>query len=293
MARVLICGVATVDFVFYVDSFPDRAEKYRARDVAIVGGGCAANAAVAVARLGGEAVLAGRLGDDRIGDMVEADLQAEGVDTALLRRFDGARSAYSSVYVDPTGERQIMNFRGDGLPDDADWLAEAGKVDAVLSDTRWGTGALAAMAHARGQGVPGVMDGEAPIHAPSVAAASHVAYSMQGLQAHSGMAGPEGLSRVADTGWSCVTDGANGVHARAADGTTTHHPAFPVTAVDTLGAGDVWHGAFALALAEGSGESEAIRFASAVAALKCTHPGGRSGIPTRAETDTFLRETGQ
>ena len=60
--------------------------------------------------------------------------------------------------------------------------------------------------------------------------------------------------------------------------------------VDTLGAGDVWHGAFALALGEGHDEHEAIRFASAVAAIKCTRFGGRAGVPDRTETEAFLEE---
>jgi sulfofructose kinase len=69
-----------------------------------------------------------------------------------------------------------------------------------------------------------------------------------------------------------------------------HDPAFPITAVDTLAAGDVWHGAFALGLAEGMPEREAVRFASATSALKCTRFGGRAGAPRRAEVERFLEE---
>jgi sulfofructose kinase len=65
-------------------------------------------------------------------------------------------------------------------------------------------------------------------------------------------------------------------------------PAFDVTAVDTLGAGDVWHGAFALALAEGMDERAAVRAASATAALKVSRFGGRDAVPTRAERDQLL-----
>jgi sulfofructose kinase len=67
-------------------------------------------------------------------------------------------------------------------------------------------------------------------------------------------------------------------------------PAFVVTAVDTLGAGDVWHGAFALALAEGEDEPAAVRAASAAAAIKVTRHGGRAGAPTRAERDALLHD---
>jgi sulfofructose kinase len=87
--------------------------------------------------------------------------------------------------------------------------------------------------------------------------------------------------------WACVTDGEHGVFVAGGG----HVPALPVQAVDTLGAGDVWHGAFALRLAEGAEETEAIRFANAAAALKCARPWGREGCPTRAETEAFLKET--
>jgi sulfofructose kinase len=76
------------------------------------------------------------------------------------------------------------------------------------------------------------------------------------------------------------------------NGAVVHEPAFRVDAVDTLAAGDVWHGAFALGLAERMAEREAVRFASAASALKCTRFGGRSGIPSRAEVDAFLKEFG-
>jgi sulfofructose kinase len=87
--------------------------------------------------------------------------------------------------------------------------------------------------------------------------------------------------------WCCVTAGGDGVYTLV-DGLPRRHAAFDVVAVDTLGAGDVWHGAFALALAEGRDETAAVRIASAAAALKVQRAGGRSGAPTRAELDSFL-----
>ena len=89
--------------------------------------------------------------------------------------------------------------------------------------------------------------------------------------------------------WVAVTDGANGV--RIADAASfSHVPAFRVDVVDTLGAGDIWHGAFALRLAEGADELEAVRFANAAAALKCLAFGGASTCPDRVATEIFLRE---
>jgi sulfofructose kinase len=84
-----------------------------------------------------------------------------------------------------------------------------------------------------------------------------------------------------------VTDGANGAHWRQGGG-IRHRPAFAVNSVDTLAAGDVFHGGFALALAEGQDEAESMRFASAAAALKCTRFGGIAGAPGRAEVEQLL-----
>lgn len=286
MARVLCVGSAVVDFVFRLDTLPTRPEKLRALDARIVGGGCAANAAVAVARLGGEAWLAGRLGCDQIGRMVVAGVEAEGVDCSLVRLTPGARSGFSSVHVDADGERQVTSFRGEGLDDSPDLIAGAPRLDAVLADTRWTPGNLAALTLARARGIPGVLDAEAPIDPSLMPAASHVAFSRQGLA--SVAAGPPGdaLAALDLAVWACVTDGADGVHLRGGP----HIPAPRIVAVDTLGAGDVWHGAFALRLAEGAEELDAIRFANAAAALKCARPWGREGCPTRAETERFLKE---
>ncbi|MEO1688866.1 MAG: PfkB family carbohydrate kinase, partial [Pseudomonadota bacterium] len=275
MARVLFAGIATADFVFEVEAMPRTAEKHRARAAAVIGGGCAATAAVAAARLGGEALLAARLGDDPVGDLIAAEFAREGVDASRVRRFAGAPSAFSSIFVDAQGERQIVAFRAEDMPDEAEWLSVDGPLHAVLADTRWAGGAVAAMQIARARGVPGVMDAEAPVVEPALAAASHIAFSAQGLTGWAGDASDAALLRAAEAfgGWVGVTDGAEGVR-WVEDGALRRQPGFAVTTVDTLGAGDVWHGAFALALGEGMGEAASARFASAAAALKCTRPGG-------------------
>ena len=298
MADVLVVGVAVVDFMLAVDAFPAAASKYRARDGAVVGGGCAANAAVAIARLGGRARLAARLGDNPIGDLIAADLAEEGVDISLLHRTTGARSSFSSVLVDPAGERQIVNFRGEGLTDDPGWIGKCPPVQAVLADTRWSAGAVRALDLARNWGVPGVVDAEAPMDAAVLGAASHVAFSRQGLFSFTG--GDELVPALLGAGarlpgWVAVTDGAHGtfyLDRRCAPdgGKVAHVPAFEVEVKDTLGAGDIWHGAFTLALAEGQSEAAAVRFASAAAALKCTTFGGRKGCPDRETVAQFLKE---
>jgi sulfofructose kinase len=295
MTTILTVGVAVIDIVMSVDTLPRKPEKYRARDAAIVGGGCAANAAAAIARLGGRSMLAARTGQDQIGDMIVAGLAGEGVDCTLVRRIPGGRSSFSSIYVDAAGERQIVNFRDMALSFDASWLEQRipDNVDAILADTRWPQGAAVAMKVARARGIPGLLDAEAPVREADEALrqASHIAFSAQGLR---DFAGADDLddalasAREETSAWVCVTDGAAGVTFYE-DGERAHEPAFPIDVVDTLGAGDIWHGAFALALGEGRRARSAIRFASAVAALKCTRFGGRTGTPTRAEAEAFLR----
>lgn len=289
MTAILVVGVAVVDYVFYVDAFPETAEKHRARDARIVGGGCGANAAVAVARLGGAAHLSARLGADATAKMILSDLSAEGVVTSLCDQT-GARSSCSSILIDAEGERQIVNFRGAGLTEATDHFAGAPAVGAVLADTRWTKGAVAAMELAESRGVPGILDIEAGADPEVLGPASHAAFSLQGLaDLFPGDPGGALARVVTEHGvWACVTMGADGVLWRDASG-EGHVPSPRVTVVDTLGAGDVWHGAFALCLSEGASEQEAMRFANAVAALKCTRPGGRAGTPTRAEVEDFLK----
>jgi len=293
MTRILVVGSAVVDFVFATDQLPTEARKYRASKADVVGGGCAANAAVAIARLGGKATLGARLGQDQLGDLVLGDLIQEGVDISLVQRAEGGVSSFSSIYVDSQGERQLMNFRGSGLCEAVDWVAETPEIDAVLADTRWPEASLAALKLARERNIPGILDGEPPVDRRLLDYASHVAFSRDGLLSLTSdtdlKAGLAKLSSDYDA-WVCVTDGEHGTYFGRREN-INHIPAFSVDVVDTLGAGDVWHGAFALALAENFEDIAAVRFANAAAALKCTTFGGRRGCPDRNTVELFLKET--
>lgn len=290
MVAVYVVGVAVLDFVYMVDKFPSEEEKCRAEDARIGGGGCAANAAVAISRLGGEAILTSRLGDDLIGDLIVSGLAEENVDPGLINRAADAKSSFSSVYVDRKGRRQIVSFPGKGLSQETSWMEEPATVDAVLTDTRWTAGALHALELARRRGLPGIVDGEAPIDPTVLSLASHMAFSLQGLQSLTSERSParalEEIRRDLPA-WACVTDGGNGVFYTAGKA-IEHIPAFEVDVKDTLAAGDIWHGAFALRLGEGADEPTAITFANAAAALKCMSLEGRSGCPSRSLVNEFL-----
>ncbi|PTX54840.1 sulfofructose kinase [Litoreibacter ponti] len=285
MARVFVAGSAVLDFVYRMESLPVGGEKFQADGLDLVGGGCAANAAVAVQRLGGHAQLLARFGQDEVCDLVCDDLRREGVDLTALELTPG-RSAVSSVYVDAAGERQIMAFRGEGLcevPKPCQFTA-----DAVLADTRWEEATLAAFARGRELGVPCVLDGEAPVSEAMMRAASHIVFSEQGLD--DTYRNLEEAHRALGV-FVAVTRGANGVD--WIDDAPGHLDAHLVVVKDTLGAGDVWHGAFALMLAEGRTTRDAMRFAQAAASLKCEGAGGRRATPTRDQVIEFLKERDQ
>ena len=237
----------------------------------------------------GQAKLAARIGNDLFGSIILDQLKQQQVDCSLVLQTDGARSSFSSVLVDQSGERQIVNFRGSDLSDDVSALQSL-QVDAVLTDTRWTAGTLAGLRLARALGVPGVVDGEAPVNSEALQLATHCAFSRQGLRALTGLDDPQlGLSAAVEqcSGFVCVTDGSNGVY-YVEDNTVCHMPSYEVDAIDTLGAGDVWHGAFCLRLAEQKSETEAMRFANAAAALKCLNKGGGRSSPQRLQVNEFL-----
>ncbi len=296
MAGVLCVGHAVEDYVFRVERMPDSPKKHQSTGFERIGGGPAANAAVTIARLGGEAALAARVGDDAVADAIVGDLEAEGVDCRLVNRFPGHKSSLSAVMVDQAGQRMIVNYLDPAMPSSADWLRERfpSRPEAVLADTRWPGGAACALDMAGELGVPGVLDADHPLPAEVdlPAAASHVAFSAQGLAQYA--ADPcleSALAGVAERlgVWCCVTDGENGVYINHA-GKRAHVPAPTVNVVDTLGAGDVWHGAFCFRLAAGDAELDAATFATAAAALKVTRPGGRRGAPVLREVEALLRE---
>jgi sulfofructose kinase len=292
--QVACLGLSALDYIWNVERLEDHQGKLRADDFATKGGGMAATAAVTVARLGARAFFWGRAGDDVEGRFMRDALAAEKVDVTYFRLFEGARSSISCVLVDKSGERRIANFRGAGLPAGADWLPldDIARFGAILSDPRWPEGTEAAFTAARAAGVPTVLDAdmsEATVFERLLPLTDHAIFSAPALAAFAGDA--YALEKVSAYGCTvgAVTHGADGVHWIEA-GWRHHRPAYPVTVVDTTGAGDVFHGAYAFAIAAGAPLHEAMAFASAAAALKCTKPDGRSGIPTLTETLDLWRK---
>jgi sulfofructose kinase len=301
--EVVCAGIAVLDAVFRVARFPVPEAKTQASEFMIISGGCAANAAVAIARLGGRARFAGPLGgpagEEAIGDRIMAGLAGEGVDCAWCPRVSGVASSMSAICIDPRGERAIVNYRDDRLaaarPSDPAAIVAA--ADAMLVDNRFPEFVLPICEAARARGIPVVLDADKPTRATDILLriASHVVFSAEGLRATAGTHDlSAGLERMAAASRSflAATDGANGMLwlPPGTQGKSRRMAAFPIQPIDTLAAGDVFHGAFVLALAEGRAETDAIRFAAAAAAIKCTRFGGITGAPGRAEVEAFLAD---
>ena len=287
--------------VVRVDEFPPPDGKAMATEFVAVGGGCAANAAVAIARLGGAASYAGPLGgpagQEPISDRILAGLAAEGVDCTGCVRLDGVTSALSAIFVNARGERTIATYRDHRLdavtPRDADALAAG--ADAVLADNRFPTFSLPICSAALRRGVPVVLDADKPATPgdPLFAACSHIVFSHEALRATVGL---DDLGAAllkfseATNAFLAVTNGAGPVLWRDHHDAIRELPVFRIAAVDTLAAGDIFHGAFALALLEGRNTVAALRFAAAAAGVKCARFGGSASAPRRAEVDALLAE---
>ena len=296
MPRILCVGKAALDHIFTLEQLPEGDAKYPARAYQVVGGGIAANAAVAIQRLGGQAALCAPLGDDITGDAIRAGLESEGVDTEALQQLPGFASPVSAVMVDATGQRCLVSHQDPALfaKAQAPQGIEA-QAEALLADTRWPNGALPLMAQMQARGKPVLLDFDQ--NAPADPAAflsrsSHIIFARAGLAEISGTSDPRaGLEQIAAKypARLAVTLGAEGLLWLDRRQQMQQRDAFCVTAVDTTAAGDTFHGAALLALVEGAEFSEALAFAAAAAALKVSRSGGRSGIPHRNEVKQLLR----
>jgi sulfofructose kinase len=294
MTSILCLGMSALDAIYRVPAIPAFPTKVLATGFTECGGGMAANASVAAARLGGHAHYWGRVGDDELGARILAQLAAEGVDTSAVRRVAGCVSPSAAILVADDGERLVCAYNDPRLDPDPTWLplARVATFAAVLVDVRWPAGAAAALDAARAAGIPAVLDadiGAAAVSLDLARRATHVAFSEPGLAQATGDSSPgAGLRRIAVEipGITGVTLGPEGF--LWWDGGREQRVGAPaVKAIDTLAAGDTWHGAFALALAEGADIAAAARFANVAAAIKCTRFGGRLGSPTRAEVAAF------
>jgi sulfofructose kinase len=289
---VLCVGAGTYDLIYSVDRDPQPDEKIRAKSFTGCGGGPAANAAVTVSHLGLQAGFAGYLGRDIFGNAHFEELLEAGVNTELIARGEHP-SALSVVMVKPDGSRSLVNYR---KPES--FLA-AGRVDFLPVDAK-----------------VILFDGHEPYISPPLARLARQQGIITLLDAGSIHSGTEELASLVDylvcsenfalefTGKSdeyyaleklkpyapniVITVGDRGLVWKNKVGSSGQLDPYKVKAVDTTGAGDVFHGALAVCLAQNKGWVESLHYASAAGALCCTKVGARLGIPTKAAVDEFL-----
>jgi sulfofructose kinase len=297
--RILCIGIPVRDLIFRIQELPERGAKVSASHFEQIGGGNALNAAIGIVRLGGRASLCGPIGDagETSSRYIFDKLADEGIDTRYLVHMPGLVTPISNIMIDPSGERTIVVFRDPelwkvSLPD-ADRLLD--DCSAILVESRCAEFCTDLCAEARQRGIPVVVgvDRAMSLRDGLLTASSHLVFSSEALQATAGIADDgEALKKIAKLTPSFLagTQGPQGTLWLDENQQLQRTPAFPVHAVDTLGAGDVFHGAFTLAMTENQPLRQALRFASAAAALKCTRFGGAFAAPQRLEVEQLLTQ---
>jgi len=298
--HVLCIGIPVRDGTFRVERVPERGFKENAGSFVEICGGNALNAAIGISRLGARASLCGPMGDagEAASRFIFDKLAEEGIDTSHLVHMPGLVTPISAIMIDASGERTIVTFRDPDLwkvqlpPADV-LLADC---DAILVESRCASFSTALCAEGLRRGIPVVVDIDRAMSRSEgmLSAASHLVFSSEQLQETAGVADDgEALKKLArlTQAFLAATRGPRGTIWLDQHGGLRETPAFPVHTVDTLGAGDIFHGAFTIGITEKMPLEEALRFASAAAALKCTRFGGAFAAPQRAEVEELLRRS--
>jgi sulfofructose kinase len=297
--RILCIGMPVRDLTFRVSGIPARGSKENATHFDEICGGNALNAAIGIVRLGGRASVCGPMGDSREASsrFIFEKLAHEGIETKHIVHMPGLVTPISAVMVDPSGERTIITFRDPEL-----WKVQLPSTEtllqdcaAILTESRAAGFCTDLCAEARRRGIPVIVDVDRAMSLREglLNASSHLVFSSEPLQETAGVTDDgQALKKIAKLTPSFLagTRGPKGTIWLDEQGNLQETPAFPVHTVDTLGAGDVFHGAFALAITEKQGLREALRFASAAAALKCTRFGGAFAAPQRTEVEQLLSQ---
>jgi sulfofructose kinase len=297
--RILCIGMPVRDLTFRVRGVPARGSKENATHFDEICGGNALNAAIGIVRLGGRASVCGPMGDVRetSSRYIFDKLAHEGIDTQHVVHMPGLVTPISTIMIDPSGERTIVTFRDPEL-----WKVRLPRTEmlledcaAILTESRCAEFCTDLCAEARRRGIPVIVDVDRAMSLREglLTASSHLVFSSEPLQETADVTDDgAALRKIAKLTPSFLagTRGPKGTIWLDEQGNLQETPAFPVHTVDTLGAGDVFHGAFALAITEKQELRAALRFASAAAALKCTRFGGAFAAPQRAEVEQLLAQ---
>ncbi|MCX7016928.1 MAG: PfkB family carbohydrate kinase [Candidatus Sumerlaeota bacterium] len=295
-------GFAAVDELIEVAAFPQPDSKAQVRKHSRHAGGLCMTALVAAARLGARAAYWGPLGENDPSDFIRQSLRREGVAFPDRITHPEALPVLSWILVNRSSSERIVLFSYEGVAElepeeiQPELLAAS---RALLVDHYAPRATLRACRLARQLGVPSVGDFELidddNVVMEVMARTDHLILSLGFARKLTGLTQPEAaVEHLARTARACtaVTGGAQGCWFidQARPGVVQRQPAFEVAVVDTTGCGDVFHGAYAAALARNMAVPEALRFAAAAAAIKATQPGGQTGIPDCAAVETFLAQ---
>ncbi len=294
---ILGIGCVSVDDLMYVDEFPAADAKVRVIRTDRQCGGLTGTALVAASKLGARCAFGGLLGFDELSVTVETAFKANDVDVSNAVRKKEAQPVHAVIIVAETGHTRNIFFDVtapvgadvDGPSEEAIQSARVLFIDSLGID-----GALRATKIARAAGNPVVADfehGDHPNFPELLSLVDHLVLSETFATKITAATSPEAAIKAL---WSDarsvvgVTCGEAGAWFSDDGYQIQHFPAFKVKVVDTTGCGDVFHGAYATALARGDGLQTRIRFASAAAALKATKQGGQLGVPSADEVSNFL-----
>ncbi|MBM4324390.1 MAG: carbohydrate kinase family protein [Deltaproteobacteria bacterium] len=297
--EVVGMGLNSVDFLTVVPEFPTLNSKMRIRQFSKQGGGQVATALVALARWGVKTKYIGKIGEDELGSFSLDSIRQEGVDVSSVMIEPDATNQFAVILVDGlSGERTILWDRDERLMYRKGELRKeevcSGKIlhldghdiHAAIQCARW----------AKQEGIPTVIDIDKvePLTKELIKEIDFVITSSQFPSLYTGISNREQALlelQKHTNGFLCTTLGEEGAMALV-DGQIVHSRGFPIKAVDTTGAGDVFHAGFIYGLLRNWEVKEILRFANAVASLKCRGLGGRTGIPDLEEVEKFLRQIG-
>lgn len=298
-SRVLGIGQCSWDYLAFIDRYPEPDTKLEVAQWLEAGGGPVATALVALSRFGVDCRFCGVVGSDGAGEKIIAELVSADIDVAGLRRRNGEASQTAFIAVEKgSGRRTIYWHRAGGgelRPAEIPGTAFDGvnflHLDGLMIDvSRW------ALHEARRRGIPVMLDaGRVRPGMLELARECDYVVASEQFACDLGWTGDAAHFRTVAEG---VGRGVLTVTLGAAGSVTYHDggyfpvPAFPVPVVDTTGAGDVFHGGYLYGLLQGWDLRRSVIYASAVAALKCTRPGGRAGIPNLDEAREFLVQRG-
>jgi len=288
----LCAGHAAYDLIFCVDHHPAADEKSFASGLYSGGGGPACSASVAAARLGCKAAFAGYLGKDLQGEKQFRQLKEEGVITDYIVRGNSP-TPLAVILVKPDGARSVVNYKGDTGILDRDSIDFTGcRPKVILFDGHEPLLSEKLMEIAQKHSIPTVLDAGS-VHQGTRALIRKVDYvvaSQRFAADYTGESSEEAALEKLGAECSCVviTLGEKGLVWKR-DRETGHLPAFPVRAIDTTGAGDAFHGAFAAGLVMRKEWNDLLAFASATGALCCTGYGGSLSMPCLREVNDFMK----